>query len=62
MGSKRKKEQMRQVREKAAAANEQARVRASLMQACHSNPDSRVCLVCNVEVACSFNYSFHKMT
>jgi hypothetical protein len=56
MGSKRKKEQMRQVREKAAAANEQARIRASLIQACRSNPDSRVCLVCNVEVVFPINY------
>ncbi len=37
MGSKRKEEQMRQVREKAAAANEHARVRASMIQACRSN-------------------------
>ena len=50
MGSKRKEQQMRQVREKAAAANEQARMRSSLIQACRTNPDSRVCLGCNIEV------------
>lgn len=51
MGSKRKEEQMRQVREKAAAANEQARVRASLIQASRKTPDKgKFCLVCNVEV------------
>ena len=42
---------MRQVREKAAAANEQARIKASLIQASRKTPDnSRICVVCNVEV------------
>ena len=36
---KRKEEQMRQVREKAAAANEQARIRASLVQASRKTPE-----------------------
>lgn len=51
MGTKRKEEQMRQVREKAAAANEQARARAELIHASRKTPDRmRICGDCNIEV------------
>ena len=48
MGSKRKNDQMTKVREKAAAANEQARIKACLIQASRKTPDkNRLCLLCN---------------
>jgi hypothetical protein len=52
MSSKRKEEQMRVVREKAAAANEQARIKAEMIHASRKTPDkTRICLTCNVEVS-----------